>query len=422
MTQRLIRTAIWLFVGLALVSFFVRGPARAVFYGHRSADFAAPFAATEAFVQGRSPYDGETLRDVLGPQNRELGPDGKPVVSTSLYPPPTFVILAPFTLFDWPTARVLLLLANLGLGAWHLFALLRLARLRWPENPALLVTGGVLALAPYHTGIALGQLGILSVTVLVIGLHLIDRGRHTQGALALAAAVLLKPQLAAPFIAYYAIRRQWNVVGIAVGACAVASVASVAWLAWHDIAWLEGWRANIAFEMSADIDPRGIRGFHMVDARVALASVGIYPAEIPALVLGALLAALFVWLAWRGGIPQLLALATVGVATLLVTYHRHYDAAVLCLPLAWGISQYQRTRSRLALATTVCCGVFLVPGQVIAGRLSSEYELSPALHSVLSNAFVQSHQAWTLLLLSALLFAQIVVERSRSTDPALPPG
>lgn len=405
------RYGFWAFLLVAVAAFVARGPTRALLFGHQSADLAAPYAATAAFVEGRNPYEHAVLEDVLASRGRERGPDGKAIVTTSLYPPSTFALLAPLTLLDWPGARLLFLLLNLSLIAWHIPALLRFARLRLSDNAGMFLMGAILALAPYQSAVALGQVAVASVTLLVVALDRIERGHERSGAVALALAVLLKPQLAAPFGVYYLLTRRWRVVSVAsvVGAC-VAAIA-LGWLAAHDIAWIESWRGNISHEMRADIDPRGARGYHMVDARIALSSIGVYPAEGAALALGGVIAAVLLWLGGRRQLDRDVVLAAIGVLTLLVTYHRHYDAMLLCLTLAWAAGEYSRSRSRVSLGALLCCAAFLLPAQVIAGRLVSERQLGPALEAVLSNSFVLSHQAWTLLLLTALLIFRL--SRSR---------
>src|SRR5688572_10457092 len=75
------------FIGVAAAVFVARGPMRALSAGHMSGDLAAPYAATIAELEGRDPYSATVISDVLRARGRELGDDGTPIATTSLYPP-----------------------------------------------------------------------------------------------------------------------------------------------------------------------------------------------------------------------------------------------------------------------------------------------------------------------------------------------
>lgn len=89
------RALAWAFVAVAGVVFIVRGPARTVGSGH---DFAPPYGAARAWLFGQNPYDDASLSRVLLAAGRETDATGKPAFNPSLYPPSTFVVLAPFAL------------------------------------------------------------------------------------------------------------------------------------------------------------------------------------------------------------------------------------------------------------------------------------------------------------------------------------
>lgn len=392
---------------LSATTFIVRGPMRALVSGHQSNDLAPSYAAVKAWLHGQDPYSHDVLKEILRSQGRELDAKNDPVVSTSLYPPPTFIVLLPLSVVSWPVARLLFLAVNLVLFGYHLRSLLRLGRLRVSDNAGLLLVGAVCALAPYHTGIALGQLAIPCVTMLVIAIGQIESDSETSGGMALAVATLLKPQIAAPFVAYYLLRRRWRPALVALTLCASASVVAIGWLDLHHIRWLDGWLANTKLEWNgAGIDTRGPVSFHMVDARLVLTALGVYPAELLTLGLGTVTA--FILYTWGMKLDRdsgLLVVSAVGVWTLLITYHRFYDAALVSLPMAWavGASRDRPELRRLAFASALCCAVFFVPGQVMLSRWA-DWATSPSLSpSGLWNALALKHQAWTLVLLHGLL-------------------
>src|SRR5437016_3114866 len=123
------RAWVWTFLIAASVYFGVRGPSRALFWGHRSADLAPPYAAARAWLFGKNPYNAKSLSDVLRGAGRELNAAGEPQSNTSLYPPPTFVALIPLAILPWQIARAFFLVACLILFGLHVRALLRLGKL-----------------------------------------------------------------------------------------------------------------------------------------------------------------------------------------------------------------------------------------------------------------------------------------------------
>ena len=261
-------------VAVAATMFVVRGPARALAKGD---DLAPPYAATRAFLEGVNPYSDTVLARVLTESGRELDADGRPPYNPSLYPPPTFVALAPLALTSWPVARIAFLVIALALFAWHIPALFRLADLGAETTGALWLLGGTLALAPYHTGIALGQLAIPCVALVVVALALMRGGQWMGGGVALGIASLLKPQLAGPFILYAVLRghRRASLVAVALGAA--ATLTSLGWLAANDVSWLSTWREVTASIQVANgpADPAGSLSATMVDLRPLLAAAGI---------------------------------------------------------------------------------------------------------------------------------------------------
>lgn len=405
------------FLAIAATMFVIRGPARAP---AKSDDLAPPYAATRAFLEGVNPYSDTVLVRVLTESGRELEADGRPPYNPSLYPPPTFVALAPLSLASWPVARIAFLLVTLALFAWHIRSLFRLADLSAGTTGALWLLGGTLALAPYHTGIALGQLAIPCVTLVVIALALLRRGRSSRGGVTLGIATLLKPQLAGPFILYAALRghRRASLVAVAVGAA--ATLVSLGWLAANDVSWLSTWREVTGSIQVADgpADPAGPLSSQMIDLRPLLSLAGIEQATLVGLALAAL-AAVALW-TWGRHLPSehdLLIASAVGVLTLFVTYHRFYDAAILCLPLAWAIRAGAPTAGRIRLAVLACCAVFFIPGAWALQVLADRGELPSALvRSALWDVVLLRHQNWALVILMLLLLA--AVRRARTASPS----
>jgi hypothetical protein len=406
MTTRVTRALAWGFCILAGAVFVVRGPVRAVKGGD---DFAPPYAATRAFLMGEDPYDNARLASILLDAKRESDADGQPRgFNPALYPPSTFVILSPVALLDWPVARISFLLLSLIAVGVHLAALLRLTGLRFGETSGLILGGLVLALAPYHTGIALGQLAVPCVALIVIAIDRIERHSHAAGGTMMGVAALLKPQLAGPFILYLLWRHQRRAAVIAIGVGAAASLLALAWLWRNDIAWFASWRATTATTriVGGPLDPAGPLSAQLIDLQPLLAQFSVPFPSVIALVIGAVLFVVILRFGTAVGAEhRLLVLSAVGTFSLLPLYHRFYDAALLCLPLAWAVTEWGNPQLRRAsLGVGLCCAVFFVPGAWMLQVFTDRGVLPlPLTQGFVWNAVALRHQNWSLVLLMALL-------------------
>jgi hypothetical protein len=395
-TPRQLKYLAWAFVSAAAIIFVLRGPLRALSGGF---DFAAPYAATVAWVRGDNPYDPAVVSSILENSGRERDGAGRPLAARSAYPPPSFLVLAPLSPLSWKSARLAWSATLIVLFVLHLRALLRICDLRPCDTRGLFLIGGVLALAPYHTGMALGQLSIASVELLIIAIALVVRNSTTAAAWILGLAVATKPPIAAPFVIYFLFRSRRTMALMAAAISASIAAAAIAWMWWHRISWIAPLRANIAAEFSAAIDPAGPLSPQMIDLRPLLVSLTATPNPGAVGVVLTLIAAWVVYRRQRNIHDELLLLSAAAVLTLLIGYHRFYDAALLSLPLAWAIRGPWQDDSTPwpAIGVLLCAAVFFVPGAVLLDRVSQS-------HAFIWDAIVLRHQTWALVAMLAFLF------------------
>ena len=117
---------------------------------------------------------------------------------------------------------------------------------------------------------------------------------------------------------------------------------------------------------------------------------------------------------------NLLGLSIVAVLSLLLTYHRVYDAAILLLPLAWVANRWQNTRRKtlpaLAFLALAC---FLLPTIGLVKTLQNE---STIIANLAQSAFWQNlvlpHQVWALLALTLILVYALITDRYRNNTPS----
>ena len=305
-----------------------------------------------------------------------------------LYPPTTYAVMSPVGALPWWVARGVfcgLNVAGWAVAGWWVWGWRPQSeknkvksenRTQAGGGAALLLAAAFLAWAPIHTTLAFGQLGGVVVGLVCFG---VGRPRGEAGemcgtpvlrGLALAVACCLKPQLAGLFVVVLAVwgglRARatggtpvlrvvvWTLVwGLMISAVAVGRLMVTAPTWWADL------RGNLAaFAGTGFADPSWANPFawQMINLEPWLRHVGVGPAAAGVLpwVLG--LAALG-WLAaslrGRGSVGAspsrgdarcagdavtdafLRLLAVAAVVSLLVVYHRTYDAVLLVFPAVW---------------------------------------------------------------------------------------
>lgn len=405
---RLWRWVIFAFLALTSTQFLLLGPRRAITGG---LDLAAPYAGAKAWVQGRNPYDSAVLSGVLRKSKREA--EANPAFTPALYPPPTFIAVLPLVPLAWPAARVAWLLISLTLIGVALHSLIRMAGVSVSSFGALLVAGGALSLAPFATGIALGQLAVASIALVVIAIERVEAGSEFAAGSLLGVALLLKPQIAGLFVLSFLIRGPRRAAWLSLALLAMATAVSVGWLHRSGVDWISSWTQNSLGEfVGGGIDPRGPLSAQMVDPRPLFSALldvqrPFWIGLVIASVAGALLLHLGRRLDQR---YNLLLAANVAVLTLFVGYHRFYDAALLCLPLTWAVATAWRDDPlrKHALAALLCIAPFFASGAWTLQRLSNEGAIPNAVsQSFFWDAFVLRHQIWALLVLQAVLLAAV---------------
>ena len=402
--------AVAILLTLSSAAFVARGVLRALDTSH---DLAPVYGAARAFVQGENPYDGPTLTRALLEGGRAADTAGRRLEGGAIYAPFTLTATAPLGALRWQEARVVFLVVSLALVIWQLRALVALTGLPLSDAAGLALVAVVIGLAPLHTGLAFGQLAIPCASLVVIALARMRNAHPTSAGALLGLAVLLKPQLAAPFVLYAALRDHRRAAAIAVAVVAVATFAALGWLAFNEVAWYGAWRESLAsVTAGAEHDPGGRFGSQLVDLRPVLAAIGLSHAATLAFALAAT-AGVILYVQGRA-LPRdddLLIASTVATLTLLATYHRVYDAALLALPVAWAF-QALRTRPHLrrhALMALGCSALFVIwPGGWTLQR-AADAGVAPArlAESGLWNVFLLRHQNWALILLTIALLVAI---------------
>lgn len=408
----------WLALGvvltvLALGFMLWRGPMRALAPGG-SSDFSLIWQSTRAWAQGQSPYTVESTTRVWEEHAGAGGeaPPSERNPALLVYPPSTFVVMAPWCLTDWTRSAVLWAAGNTVLLLGSVVLTLGLAGLSPRRAAWWFGAAGMLLLAPGHTSISVGQVSVLVYFLIVLAhaMRVAGRPNACGGLLGLACAI--KPQVALLFLAYEVGRRRWR-VGIA-GAVTVAVVGALGvwWLSRAGIDWLPEWRANLAaFANSDNANPTASNPlrYHLINLHYLLhgfvGDVGTVKLLVYG-VCGGLCAGYFAAdLGKPEGRGELTSASFVAVIAMLVVYHRMYDAVVLLLPAAWLVRELAARRPGvLQGAAGLGLAAYLLPGASLLNSLAASGRLpATVVEAGWFQRLVMPHAVLALLGLAAVL-------------------
>ncbi len=422
---------------LSVTEFAIRGPIRSIQVppsGSTWSDITQIYVPSRAWVMGRDPYDPDTF---LAFYQRAANPiaDRASFRSHSPHPLTTLVVFSPIACFSWPVARVLwaiLMSAIVFPAIFLLGSLVDTAR----SVRTIELAAATLALAPLHTGIAVGNVSIMAIVFCVIAFWAALHEKENSAGTLIALAGCLKPQIGALFLLYYFLRKRWRIVWIAIAVGSAVFILGTARLELQGTLWWNDYWHNaglMAHNRLMDFaDAESLR-FTMINLQVVL--YGLRPSSLFANA-GALLVGLGLWSRWAYSVfgaaakrSELLIASTFITIGLLPSYHRNYDAFLLIFPLCWALSSEAVGYRRLRALALLIMAPFLIPGPMMLQSLVDKGIVSrSAAASWWWNDFVMPHQTWLILILSIVLLCALSAEPESGIlpeerpEPALVPA
>lgn len=397
-------TILLLLIAVAAAEFTIRGPLRAI---SDSSDFRINYLSSKAWLNGTDPYDHANIakiwEGVREDENQEINFN----LTYPIYPPPTLLLISPFSLVSWPIAKVLITSVSIFLFSLLLLAVFSLSGLHLNRDKALLFIGLAFAMAPFHTAIAKGQFTTIAVAFLVFAFWMAGKGKDALAGVFLAVAICIKPQVSGLFFLYYAFYSRWRICGYAVGVSTIITIASLTPLYANDISWFSGLTDAIAFgEKNGSNNPTAsnpIR-FHLVNLQYFLHTMVDSRTLVNSVVFtfAGVVTAAYIMILRRsdGKANELLKLSPIAILTLLVVYHRFYDAELLIIPLAWAVSALGGPLAKNAWITLALMAPFLIPGAVALKRFEAMgYIPSSITTGWWWESVIVPHQVWGLTLL-----------------------
>ena len=342
---------------------------------NRWVDFRAVYYGTRCLMQHQNPYKVSALESVYRAEGGERTlstPASVQAVTLYVNMPTTFVIVAPFAVLPWGLAHVLWTAVMAGV-----FILAVVLMWSVGADHALNISTFLACLlaANFESTISTANTAGIVVGLCGIAVWCLVRERFVWvGVLCMALSLAIKPHDGGFVWLYFLLAgapcRKRALQSLLI--TAVLGVTALVWLSHVAPGWMQDWHANLERISSPgginDPGPNAVFGHavsNVVDLQAALSvfrdEPNIYN-PISYLVCGSMLLVWFVRTlkvqfsqrsAW-------LALATAATLTMLLTYHRSWDAKILMLaiPACALVWNEGRAIGRTALAVTAAAFFF----------------------------------------------------------------
>jgi len=426
-SNRQVAGAVTLFL-VAACLFTIRGPIRSVTQGVHFNDFLSPYIQSKALIHGQNPYSPLVLLQFWPSSIRQPDFLRKDIATGSLlqehgiptaYPLPCFVVIAPVALFPWILANGMWTLLNVIAVLLVVRALAITLNFQPFDCRRLFFASAALALAPLHTGIALGNPAVASAMLGILGSVGIEPDSATSGLLT-GLSICLKPQIGICFAAYQLVRGRWKAIAFGSTIVIALMLSSALYLREYQVDWFTDFRRNsealLDTGILGDFRFRNPTRFGLLNLQVLTYQLmrrdNLTNLTSWVIVFSLLGVWLFSFYCQRDRARnEILDLSFLAVVSLLPIYHRFYDASILLLPLAWVCRSDGATRKHVRVMIGLLLSVFFLPGGSFLELLLEKGRIPAALVSNwFWNSFVMLHDIWALLLLGMVLLAAIVLE------------
>jgi hypothetical protein len=404
-------------------------------------DFKGVYYDARCLLQHRDPYlYGEPARVYLADQiGRPLLSDVlRQVLSLNIYLPATSMIVAPFAMLPWGLAHRLWMILIVG-------SLTFAAVLMWNRGAkyAPLISGALICfiLANCEAVLATGNTAGIAVSLCVVAVWCFLREKYVwAGIVCLAVSLAIKPHDAGLVWLYFLLagapyRKRAVQTLLATAVLAVLAILWVSSIAPH---WIQEWHSNVMVDLlpggASNPGPNSANSGSGPSMIINLQSAiyvfrddpRIY-VPVSYLVCGSLL---LVWsirtLRARFSLARAwLALAAVVPLTLLVSYHRPYDAKLLLLTvpacaLLWAEGRPIRWVA-LLVSTAAIVSTADIPLTILL-TLTRNLHISTVGISGQMLTVVLTRPVPLILLAMGIFYLWIYVRRASTADAAAGPG
>ena len=398
------RRPLFIFV-LSLIFFIERGSYRAIRYS-TTGDFSTLYGAARTWLHGGNPYDRATLKTELAEAGAPQGIQHDQNINPSVYLPAAMPWMALLSWLPWRAANTawsLLSLALFFLSLWEILASTSLAyATKW------LAASAALLFSPTYVGIYDGNASVVVVSLTALTICLARQQATVTSGLLLGAALCFKPQIAVCALCVLALWRRWTPLLLGVLVLGVATMAGVLIASHfgHNWDWWQSEQQNVAasFQPGGQSDPLpGSRvAWQLLNAQTLTSYLFAdrIALNIATWIVAMVLVAIFLKnRTSTARMPRWRDAGFFSALTLVVTYHRYYDAQILLL-LIPSLAAFLQEGKRLRFgAIALCLLVLAFPVQsVFARQLGARAEAPSLIQAVLLR-----NQPFALLVLTAIL-------------------
>lgn len=321
------------------------------------------YAATRCWLHGANPYDRAALKSELARAGAPLDIQQDQDINPSVYLPSAMPWTALIGSLRWRPANIAWCLLSLILFATSLRAIL--LRRGLPPQGKWFTACVALAFSPTYVGIYDGNPGVAVISLISLAICFGAGQSGTASGVLLGIALCFKPQLAICALCVFAIRKNWKavaaaftvfVLSLALGITVVSSFGRN-WTWWNT----EQQNVAISFQPGGQSDPAPTSAvaWQMLNTQALLSYLirNRHACDLAVWVLVIILTAIFWRARRRSTLPSYWRdVAFFSSVTLMLTYHRYYDAQLLLLliPVLAGMWNSHR------ISFTMICGCLLL--------------------------------------------------------------
>jgi Glycosyltransferase family 87 len=400
------KISIFVLFSVCLIFFLNRGAYRAIRFS-TTGDLSTVYASARCWMHGNNPYDRALLKAELAQAGAPEHIQHDQEINPSVYLPAAMPIAASVAWMPWSLANVLWCLLALILFGISLFKLLEqtsaFSSAKW------LVACAALLFCPTYVGIYDGNPAVIAISLTTLAIVLVLRGSLRSAGILLGIALCFKPQIALCAVCVFALWRYWKsiLIGAAVFCFATGLAVAVLSGSSHSGAWWQTEQRNvlISFQPGGQSDPTpgSAVGWQLLNAQTLVSYVFNERSryDVAVWIFSALLVIVFLILRKKSGnrSPWHDA-AFFSSVTLLITYHRYYDAQLLLLEVPFLLSLWRTKRKPVvAVLISVCLALLAFPTQSIFARRMEE----AATEASIRQFVLLRHQPMAVLTLAIVL-------------------
>ena len=339
-------------------------------YGSQTCDFIAPYSGARCLVHGCDPYLAADLQTQFVASHGNLAAlDSRHSwnVLLPVYPPATFLLISPLTVFDYPTAQTIWFYSGAILFciATGLLVFFVESELQWLY---FLLAAVMLSSANTDFLLGPGQPSTFAIAFTAMAVWAFYKTKWKWlGIVLLALGLAMKPHMAIAVFVFLLLNKRLRREALISGAIAVGLLAAAVarlQLSMHSSAWLEKFRTAV----SVGIQPGGTNepspanpvAMHIINVQTIVSIWARSPRVygLISLVILGIIAALWIGSYLKSRYAEegpLFAMSGLLCLSLLAVYHRDYDSRLLILtipPIVWLLRHHLRAGILLFVVST----------------------------------------------------------------------